>query len=76
MNNGVAAQRLEVKAQIVRLVDVFLLGPLMIAGAGEGTPLPRVGRLVLAVSGVLTITYNAANFLEIDRRYKSAQANI
>ena len=55
------------KAQAVRLVDVFLLGPLMIAAAGA-EELGRPARLVLAVAGVLTITYNATNFLELERR--------
>ena len=48
----------------MRLVDVVLLGPLMIAAAGE---LPRAARLVLAIAGVLTISYNAHHYVRIAR---------
>lgn len=52
------------KAQLVRLVDVVLLGPLMIAAAGN---LPRAARVVLAIAGVLTISYNAHHYVRIAR---------
>lgn len=55
------------KAQSVRLVDVFVLGPLMVwyAGASRG---PEWARAALGVAGLLTIAYNGANYLRADRR--------
>lgn len=50
------------KAQWVRLADVFVVGPVMLAGA-RYAPDPWL-RLALAVFGGLTITYNAANWLK------------
>lgn len=51
------------KAQGVRLVDVFFLGPLMIyAATREAMPGPLNAALLL--SGILTITYNAQNYIK------------
>lgn len=52
------------KGQLVRLVDVFLLGPFMIwyGFASEGVLPWAKGMLVAA--GVLTITYNGKNYWE------------
>lgn len=52
------------KAQLVRLVDVVLLGPLMIAAGGDPS---RAARVVLAIAGVLTISYNAHHYVRIAR---------
>ena len=53
----------EVKAQPVRLLDVFVIGPVMIWGGyaldGRGNHL--VGA-VLALFGLTTIVYNARNY--------------
>lgn len=49
------------KAQAVRVADVFLVGPLMVrAGDRLGGPEGRV----LAWLGLLTIIYNGANWLQ------------
>lgn len=59
----------ETKAQHIRLLDVFLIGPLMIWG---GDALNRQGRSLagpaLAVCGLATILYNGRNYLAVDRR--------
>jgi len=55
------------KTQAVRLVDVFLLGPLMIlrgARARTATPLDTM----LVLTGILTIIYNGGNYLAENQR--------
>jgi hypothetical protein len=53
------------KAQWVRLVDVFAVGPLMLIAARETrTPWIRAG---LVVFGVATVVYNAYNYLALRR---------
>jgi len=57
----------DVKAQGVRLADIFIFGPLMLyAGMGKDTPQwVKVGMLLL---GGGTIIYNLVNFFEVARR--------
>ena len=57
----------EVKAQGVRLADVFLFGPLMIYSAMDRKPPPWMNAAMLAI-GVGTILYNAGNYLKVQRR--------
>lgn len=57
----------EVKAQGVRLADVFLFGPLMIYSSMDQKPPPWMNAAMLVI-GVGTILYNAANYLEVQRR--------
>lgn len=57
----------EVKAQGIRLADVFLFGPLMIYSAMDKSPPPWMKAAMLAI-GVGTIFYNAANYLEVQKR--------
>ena len=53
------------KSQAVRVADVLLIGPLMIWAAGQrSSPLSGELRAALAFIGLLTITYNAANYLK------------
>jgi len=52
-----------VKTQNIRLLDVFLLGPLMIYAA-RGARLGDLERAALAAAGVGTILYNWNNYLE------------
>jgi len=54
-----------VKAQGVRLLDVGVLGPLMIAVAVSKKP-AQVMRLALLVTGIATIVYNGQNYLKIE----------
>ena len=51
--------------QAVRLVDVFLLGPVMIRAARN---LPGPAGSFLAIAGVATIVFNAVTFVDIARR--------
>lgn len=48
------------KTQAIRLLDVFLIGPLMLWG---GLRLRGVGGYTLAAFGVATVLYNGRNFL-------------
>lgn len=51
------------KTQLVRLIDVFALGPFMIYAASR-SQLTRNQKLALSIAGILTITYNLKNYLE------------
>ncbi len=51
--------------QAVRLVDVFVLGPVMVS-VGMKTP-GLVGKF-LTVAGVLTVVFNGLTFLDIAER--------
>lgn len=61
----------ETKAQGVRLLDVFLIGPLMIWGGdalkkrGHGVAGP-----VLSATGVATIFYNGRNYVRVRRKLR------
>lgn len=50
--------------QAVRLVDVFLLGPVMIYSAAKADTLPAGVRLFLGFSGAATIVFNAVRYIE------------
>lgn len=62
----------EVKSQPVRLLDVFVIGPMMIWG---GHALDERGRhyggAVLSLLGLSTILYNARNYDVVRRRQAS-----
>lgn len=53
------------KAQAVRLFDVFVLGPSMIASSrqAKGDLLP----LLMLAGGLGTILYNGGNYIKIER---------
>jgi len=51
------------KAQRVRLVDVFFLGPLMLWAVIQNRPLGDFTRTVLVVGGIATIFYNWRNYV-------------
>lgn len=53
--------RSENAAQLIRVLDVFVIGPAMLYAAAA-VPNPWV-RLILASSGAGTMLYNARNFL-------------
>ena len=53
--------------QVVRLVDVFLLGPAMIRCA-RGQPTTETERSFLLVSGFATIVFNGVVFLTLASR--------
>jgi len=56
------------KPQVVRLWDVFFLGPFLVWGGMYRSRLPKPARAIMVVSGVLTIWYNGRNYL----RYKDS----
>ena len=56
-----------VKSQTIRLLDAFLIGPVMIV-VGARPELPGWQRAFLTVVGGLTIAYNAQNYLAIRDR--------
>lgn len=60
----------DVKAQSVRLWDVFLIGPLMIWGGALATPKQPLPGLALTLAGMGTIVLNGVNFRRIERRKK------
>jgi len=50
------------KSQGVRLIDVFVLGPFMIAAGFRKSTLPMWMRVGLMGTGVATVGYNLANY--------------
>ena len=50
------------KPQSVRLLDVFVFGPMLLTVGFQKTPLTRNQKTVLAAIGVGTIWYNLANY--------------
>ena len=59
------------KSQMVRLVDVFALGPFMIWYAVKSKNEPTWARAVLALSGALTSVYNGNNYIRIRNAERS-----
>jgi hypothetical protein len=53
----------EKKTQMVRLVDVFFIGPLLIY-ASTFKALPSYLRVALLLIGIATIVYNGNNYLK------------
>lgn len=53
--------------QDMRVVDVCLLGPFMVWYGLKSSRMPDWARLVLAVSGLLTIAFNFRNYAELKR---------
>ena len=64
----------DIKAQSVRMADVWVFGPLMIYSAlGKSTPTwVRVGMLIV---GIGTIAYNLHNYFTIERRAQLSGIN-
>lgn len=52
-----------VKAQWIRAADVFIIGPLMIAGGLSLKRQSSLAGVVLAGAGVATMIYNGRNYL-------------
>lgn len=51
------------KSQAIRVVDITLIGPAMIALGGTATTSPMLLRMVVVYFGATTITYNLRNYL-------------
>lgn len=60
------------KSQLVRLLDVFVFGPLMIAAGRDQES--KYFSLALTVVGVGTIVYNGFNYLQTAQKEKAEQA--
>lgn len=58
------------KSQFVRLLDVFVFGPLMIRAAFDQES--QYFKVALTAIGIGTIIYNGANYLETDKKEKAA----
>jgi hypothetical protein len=59
------------KSQLVRLLDVFVFGPLMIAAGRDQES--KYFSLALTVVGVGTILYNGVNYLRTAEKQKAEQ---
>ena len=59
----------EIKAQWVRIADVFVIGPLMVLGGlymtAKARPLGKTAGVALAAFGVATVWFNGRNYLRI-----------
>lgn len=51
------------KSQYIRLIDVFVLGPLMVYWASK-KKLNQADKLILAGFGIATIVYNGKNWYQ------------
>lgn len=52
--------------QLVRLLDVFLLGPLMIYAGVKSKDLPPLAKSGLVIFGLCTIAFNGSQWLKIE----------
>ena len=51
------------KSQLVRLIDVFYIGPFLIFLSNKNT-LSENNKRILLITGILTIIYNGRNYLK------------
>lgn len=56
------------KAQWIRLLDVFAIGPLMVWGGTTLLPRHRLAGAALALFGVAAVYHNGRNYLQNARR--------
>lgn len=56
------------KTQAIRMLDVILIGPAMVAAAWELRTSSPALSFILGVSGVGTVLYNFRNYLEQEAR--------
>lgn len=59
------------KTQLVRLLDVFVFGPLMIAAAADQEK--AYFKAALTIIGIGTIVYNGANYLTTAQKLRDEQ---
>ena len=55
------------KTQLIRLADVFAIGPLMIYAGVKAEELPKSVRAALIATGIATVGYNGQNYLDNER---------
>ena len=66
----------EMKPQIVRLADVFVIGPLMVWAGFQLQPRHRMAGPLLAAFGLGTVVYNARNYaLRAQQHQKGSSAS-
>lgn len=58
------------KAQEIRLLDVFAIGPLMIYAGHKSQDLSPLIKNSLMLTGVATILYNGHNYLKVRKEEK------
>lgn len=63
------------KAQDVRWIDVWALGPFMVWYGLKARGVPQWARSAMVLSGVLTVVYNGANYYA-RQRYDAAQETL
>lgn len=61
------------KHQEIRLVDVFMVGPLMMYTGLRKSELHPAARLTSTLVGFGTIVFNGLNWLYIHKKYKKAE---
>lgn len=66
----------EIKAQWVRVADVFLIGPLMVLGGvfmvRKAGVTGKVAGVSLAAFGIATVVFNGRNYLRIAKKLRGA----
>jgi hypothetical protein len=55
------------KAQWVRVLDVLVIGPLMVAGGMALTDKSKLGGVALGAMGIGTVLFNARNWLLVEQ---------
>jgi len=56
------------KAQWIRLADVFLIGPMMVYFGVKAEKVPATLRLAMIAAGAGTVIYNGRNYLIIRKQ--------
>jgi hypothetical protein len=59
------------KTQIIRLGDIFFLGPIMILIGLKKEKLSDTEKFVLVMSGIGTLVYNGYNYLKQEQQSKN-----
>lgn len=74
MDQGTTYVEPVVKSQPVRVLDMFVIGPLMIAGAVAAYHRSPIVAVPLVFFGVTTIVYNAVNYTKVHELEKENAA--
>ena len=53
------------KSQNVRLIDVFVLGPVLVWFGVKATGVPELANTLMIIAGIATIIYNGRNYLKL-----------
>jgi len=55
------------KAQGIRLLDVYALGPFMIYFGVKAKKMPPWARAAMVMAGIGTVAYNLENYLKLEK---------